>query len=112
MTDLDTTLDVDERPRSPVEIRSAGELSVDFAERMITLLTMPYDEDAAVVVQGRPVVESCAPGAFTGVERRANRVKVNRDHDYHRTIGRAVGAAPVPLRGPRRRAADRQDRAR
>ncbi len=99
MTDLAAMTDIDERPRSPVEIRSAGELSVDFAERMITLLAMPYDEDAAVVVHGRAVVESCAPGAFAGVERRANRVKVNRDHDYQRTVGRAVGLHPSRSEG-------------
>ena len=99
MTDLAAMPDIDERPRSPVEFRSAGDLTVDFAERMITLLAMPYDEDAAVVVGGRVVVESCAPGAFTGVERRANRVKVNRDHDYQRTIGRAVGLHPSRAEG-------------
>ena len=68
MTDLDTTLDVDERPRSTVEYRTAGELSVDWSQRMITLLAMPYDEDAVAVVHGRAVVESCAPGAYAGVE--------------------------------------------
>lgn len=99
MTDLATIADVEERPRSPLEFRSAGDLSVDFAERMITLVAMPYDEDAAVVVHGRAVTESCAPGAFDGVERRANRVKVNRDHDYQRTIGRAVGLHPSRSEG-------------
>lgn len=98
MSDLATT-DIDERPRSTVEFRSTGNLSVDWAERMITLVAMPYDEDAAVVVHGRAVVESCAPGAFTGVERRANRVKVNRDHDYQRTIGRAIGLHPSRTEG-------------
>ena len=86
--------DVETRPRSPVEIRTAGDLAVDWAERMITLVAMPYDQDAAVVVHGRAVVESCAPTAFDGVERRANRVKVNRDHDYQRTVGRAVALHP------------------
>lgn len=91
--------DIDERPRSPVEFRSTGDLDVDWVERMITLTAMPYDEDAAVVVHGRAVVESCAPGAFDGVERRANRVKVNRDHDYQRTIGRAIGLHPSRAEG-------------
>jgi HK97 family phage prohead protease len=87
-------IDIEERPRSPIEFRSTGDLSVDWAERLITLVAMPYDEDAAVVVHGRSVRESCAPGAFDGVERRANRVKVNRDHDYQRTVGRAIALHP------------------
>jgi hypothetical protein len=96
MTDLAT---IDDARGRPIEFRSTGDLSVDWAERMITLVAMPYDEDAAVVVHGRPVTESCAPGAFDGVERRANRVKVNRDHDYQRTIGRAVGLHPSRAEG-------------
>lgn len=94
-----TMTDVDERPRAPIEFRSTGDLSVDWAERMITLVAMPYNEDAAVVVAGRPVTESCAPGAYDGVERRANRVKVNRDHDYLRTIGRAAALHPSRAEG-------------
>jgi HK97 family phage prohead protease len=93
------TMTETERPLAPIEFRSTGDLTVDWAERMITLMAMPYDEDAAVVVHGRAVTESCAPGAFDGVERRANRVKVNRDHDYQRTIGRAVGLHPSRTEG-------------
>lgn len=90
-----TLIDVDDRPRAPVEIRSTiTDMTVDWAERTIELVAMPYDQDAAVLVHGRAVVESCAPGAFDGLERRANRVKVNRDHDLQRTIGRAVGLYP------------------
>jgi phage head maturation protease len=90
---------VDERPRGPVEYRSTTELAVDFAERTIELLAMPYDADAAVLVHGRAVVESCAPGAFAGCERRANRVKVNRDHDITRTVGRAFALHPSRSEG-------------
>ena len=91
--------DVEQRPRSPIEYRSTGDLSVNWTERMITLVAMPYDQDAAVVVHGRAVVESCAPGAYDGVERRANRVKVNRDHDFQRTVGRAVALHPSRTEG-------------
>jgi HK97 family phage prohead protease len=60
---------------------------------------MPYTVDAYAVVRGRGVVESCAPGAFDGCERRANRVKVNRDHDLARTVGRAVSLHPSRAEG-------------
>ena len=62
--------------RGPVEFRSAAELGVRWPDRVIELVAMPYDVDAGVVVHGRSVIESCAPGAFDGCERRANRVKV------------------------------------
>lgn len=91
--------DTAERPASPVEFRSVAEFEVHYAERTIELVAMPYDSDAAVVVHGRACVESCAPGAFDGVERRANRVKVNRDHDLERTVGRAVALHPSRVEG-------------
>ena len=51
---------------------------------------MPYDTQAVVAHKGRMVTESVAPGAFYGIEARTERVRVNRDHDYQRTIGRAL----------------------
>ena len=98
-TDNDTGVNDDERPLSPVELRSTSAFEVDYPQRLITLVAMPYDSDAFAVVHGRTVVESCAPGAFAGVERRANRVKVNRDHDYQRTVGRAVALHPSRAEG-------------
>ena len=44
------------------------------------------------------VTEVVARGAFDGIERRANRVRVNRDHDETRTVGRAVAFHPAPRR--------------
>jgi phage head maturation protease len=90
---------VEQRPSTPVEFRAIPDFDVDFAERTIELVVMPYDVDAGAIVRGRACVESCAPGAFDGVERRANRVKVNRDHDEHRTVGRAVALHPSRVEG-------------
>jgi phage head maturation protease len=91
--------DVDLRPARPIEFRSVSDFQVSWEERTIELVAMPYDADAAVMVRGRPVIESCARGAFEGVERRANRVKVNRDHDLTRTVGRAVALHPSRTEG-------------
>lgn len=88
-----------ERPSSPVELRTTVDFEVRWADRTIELVAMPYDAEAAVVVHGRAVTESCARGAFDGVEKRANRVKVNRDHDYQRTVGRAVALHPSRTEG-------------
>lgn len=81
--------------RATIEHRAVtGGYEVNFDQRIIELVAMPYDQEAAVIVHGRPVVETCLRGAFDGVEQRANRVKVNRDHNYQRTIGRAMALHP------------------
>lgn len=77
-------------PRGPVEYRSALLAGVDAGRRLIELVAAPYDQDATVEYRGRLIRESIAPGAFAGVEARPSRVKVNRDHDVARLVGRAV----------------------
>ena len=95
----DTTTTDETRPIAPIEFRSTSQFEVHWPQRTIELVAMPYDSDAVAVVHGRAVVESCAPSAFAGVERRANRVKVNRDHDYLRTVGRAISLHPSRTEG-------------
>ena len=85
--------------RGPVEFRTVADMGVRWPDRVIEMVAMPYDADAGVIVHGRSVVESCAPGAFDGCERRANRVKANRDHDPLRTVGRAVALHPSRSEG-------------
>lgn len=94
-----TITDPEIRPTSPVECRAVADYAVSWTDRTIEMVAHPYDQDAAVVVHGRAVVESCAPGAYDGVERRANRVKANRDHDTRRTVGRAVALHPSRSEG-------------
>ena len=74
----------------PVEIRSATLTSVDFEERVIEILAVPYDEEAVVPYAGQMLVETVAPGAFDGIETRAEHVSANRDHNYERTFGKVV----------------------
>lgn len=96
MTDL-----IDEAPRAPLEFRLASSpLDVRFAERIIEAVVMPYDNETSVLLaNGRWITESIAPGAFDGVERRANRIKVNRDHDVSQTVGRVVALHPSRSEG-------------
>jgi HK97 family phage prohead protease len=83
------------QPAGELRIREATQLGVDFPQRIIELIVMPYDTEALVdQPYGRLVHESVAPGAFAGVERRANRVRVNRDHLLQRTVGRALSLHP------------------
>lgn len=83
----------------PVELRNAVVAAVDFAERVIELIAIPYDEEAVVEHRGQVLVESIAPGAFDGIETRNDHVTVNRDHDYGRTVGKAVAYQTNDPRG-------------
>lgn len=76
--------------REPVELRSALVAGVDFEERRITLVAVPYDEETVVEYRGQLLRESVEPGAFDGIESRSVHVTANRDHDYSRTIGKAI----------------------
>jgi len=73
-----------------LEIRSAELTAVRFADRIIDLVVVPWEAPAVVPDQGRMIREVFTRGAFAGIERRANRVRVNRDHNLERTIGRAL----------------------
>jgi HK97 family phage prohead protease len=99
--DLDATAptDDDQRPHAPTEYRSAEVQQVRCPERIIELCAVPYDRPAPVREKGRTFVEEIAPGAFNGVERRANRIKANRDHDTKLTIGRCVALHPSRAEG-------------
>lgn len=79
-----------EIPAGELEYRAAKQVGVSFPDRMIELIVMPYEEETVVPYHGRMVREVFSKGAFDGIERRANRIRVNRDHDVSRTVGRAV----------------------
>jgi len=73
-----------------LEIRSAELTSVRYADRVIELVVVPWESDAMVPHEGRMIRERFTRGAFAGLERRANRIRVNRDHQAERTVGRAL----------------------
>jgi HK97 family phage prohead protease len=81
-------------PSAPIEYRAAETLAVRFPDRVIELVAMPYEQETVVIHQGRAITEVCERGAFDGIERRANRVPVNRDHDRTRPVGRALALHP------------------
>jgi HK97 family phage prohead protease len=80
----------DERPKAPIEFRTAGVKGVDFAQRLVTVVAVPYDELAPVEYRGEIWQELFERTAFTGIEKRPNRVRSNRDHNKSRTVGKAV----------------------
>ena len=83
-----------DQPAGELRYRAAKQIGVDFPHRIIELVVMPYEEETLVEYKGRMITEVCSRGAFDGIERRANRVKVNRDHEIRRTVGRALAFHP------------------
>jgi len=73
--------------RHHVEVRTSAALEVRFAERVIELVAVPYDEPTKVLYHGRMIDETVTAGAFEGVQMRAREFKVNRAHDLERPIG-------------------------
>jgi HK97 family phage prohead protease len=71
--------------------RSAVPTEVRFDRREIDVLAVPYNVPTAVVDRdGRAYEETIAPGAFADVAARAKRIKVLRDHDPQRAIGKCL----------------------
>lgn len=85
--------------RAPVEFRSATVADVRYADRVVEVVAVPYNEETVVPYRGRLVTESVLPGAFDGIETRPNRISVNRDHDYARTIGITRALQPSRTEG-------------
>lgn len=84
----------------PLEIRSGGVVgSVSFPRRTVTVVAVPYDADAEIFDGERSYIESFAKGAFAGVQSRTNRIKVNRDHDTRRPVGKALELHPTRAEG-------------
>lgn len=94
------TQEIPEAPAGTLRFRSAEQIGVSFPKRTIELVVTPYETDAYVPWDdGRMVFESFERGAFEGIERRANRIRVNRDHNLERTVGRALALHPSRAEG-------------
>lgn len=78
------------------EWRSSGTVTATApSKRMITVVAVPYGEDADVVEpDGREYVEQFSPHAFDGLQTRTGKVAVNRDHDRLHPIGHAAKLVP------------------
>jgi HK97 family phage prohead protease len=83
----------------PAWQRAAEVVDVSYPDRIVKLVVIPYETPATVQWQGRTVTETIARGAFNGIERRANRVRVNREHQRMQTVGRAVTFHPAGDQG-------------
>ena len=85
--------------RPPIEFRDAPVVGVNFAERTVELVVVPYEEEAVIEYRGELWTETFLRGAFDGVEKRTDRIPANRDHDHTRLTGRAVALHPSRVEG-------------
>jgi HK97 family phage prohead protease len=85
---------------SDQHIRAAAIDDVAFGKREITLVAVPYNEEATVFDWGGDATkEKFVPGAFTGIESRVKHITLNRDHERSRVIGVAQGFDTKNTRG-------------
>jgi hypothetical protein len=94
VTDESTSPAGEEAPAEPILYRSSSVVGVNYAQRLIEFVAAPYDEEAVVMWRGEPWRELFLRGAWDGIEKRPNRVKVNREHEKTRTIGKIVSFWP------------------
>ena len=73
-----------------LEYRAATQLGVNYPQRTIELIVMPYERAAEVRHHGRMIREIVARGAFEGLDANHRRISVNRGHDIDQIVGRAV----------------------
>ena len=88
------TLDIRARDGRQLRLRHIETFDVSFPKRTIELVVSPYESPALVPFQGRMVTEVFSRGAYAGIERRPDRVKVNREHDVARSCGKALTFHP------------------
>lgn len=86
---------------APIEHRYAGVRvdGVNYAERLITVVAAPYDQPTQVEYRSEIWNELFERGAFDSVTGAPHRVRVNRDHNKSRTIGKVVQFWPDRTEG-------------
>lgn len=80
--------------KARVEHRDATVGAVNFAQRIIEMVAVPYEEEAVVEYRGEFWKESFDRGSFDGLEKRPNRVKAFREHDPAKLVGKALAFHP------------------
>jgi HK97 family phage prohead protease len=87
--------------RRPVETRSARVADVSATNRTVEIVAAPYDSEAAVVIDGKRVMESFSNTAWLDVDRQPNRsrIRVWRDHRPELACGRVTSLDPTDPRG-------------
>ena len=99
MNQLQETPANEEAPAAPIEFRSSNLTGVNFSQRIIEVIAAPYEEEAVVEWRGETWTELFERSAWTGIEKRPNRIKANRDHDKQRLVGKVIDFQPSRKEG-------------
>lgn len=81
-------------PTAEILERAATVSDIDTRQRLIDVLAVPWNEPAQVFWRGDLWTEVFHRGAFDGVEERAGRIRVNREHTKGATVGKIVELDP------------------
>jgi HK97 family phage prohead protease len=83
------------QPRAPIEwgLRAVVD-NIDYGQRIVTVVAVPYEEAAQVLYRGEVWNEVFTRGAFSSIMEKPNRIRVNRDHDKSRTVGKIMQFIP------------------
>lgn len=73
-----------------IEYRNAATGAVDFEERTIEVIAVPYGQEIDVEVQGKQMREVMEPGVLRDIDPSKSHITVNRDHSYERTVGKII----------------------
>lgn len=79
-----------------IEFRNAATGAVDFADRTIEVIAVPYGEEIDVEHHGKMMREVYEPGALNDIDPSKSNISVNRDHSYERTIGKVIDIRDDP----------------
>lgn len=85
----------------PIEVRAAtAEVAeVNMKDRIITVIAVPYEQPATIGYRGEVWTELFSRGSFDGIEKRPQRVRVNREHVRGDTVGKAITFHPSRQEG-------------
>lgn len=77
-----------------IETRAAVVGNVDFGERIISLIAVPYEQRCQIAYRQEVWEEEFARTAFDGIETRSKRIPANREHNPALLVGRAIKTDP------------------
>lgn len=72
-----------------IEYRSTDS-GLTVAERVITVVAVPYRQDGMVEYRGELWTESFEPGAFNPLPENPESIRVNREHNRMATVGKTI----------------------
>lgn len=77
-----------------IETRAAVVENVNYDERIISLIAVPYEQPTQIVYRQELWDEVFSRTAFTQIKDRTRRIPINREHNPEWLVGRAISTDP------------------